>query len=101
MMKDLFNWLKSEIILMLVFFGVIEKRVMVCLKGKSLFICVFFGFVIVIIGVFWGWEFVDVCFLEDGDLVINCFIVFEVEYIVKEMCEGMGSCVLEGKVDKL
>lgn len=74
---------------------------MVCFKWKSLFICELFGLVIVIIGVFWGWEFFNICFLDDGDLVINCYIVFEMEYIVKEMCEGMGSCVLEGKVDKL
>lgn len=78
-----------------------EKRVTVCSKGKSPLTCVSPGSAIAITGVFWGRESADICPSEDGDPVTNCPTAPEAEHIVKEMCEGMGSCVLEGKADKL
>lgn len=78
-----------------------EKRVTVCSKRKSPLTCESPGSAIAITGVFWGRESPNICPSDDGDPVTNCHTAPETEHIVKEMCEGMGSCVLEGKADKL
>ncbi|KAJ7376138.1 hypothetical protein OS493_036744 [Desmophyllum pertusum] len=74
-----------------------DKQVTVCSKRKSPLTCESPGSAIAITGVFWGRQSQDVCPSEDGDRVTDCPTAPETEHIVKEMCEGMGSCILEGK----
>lgn len=57
--------------------------------------CLYLGLNIVVIGVFWGCKFVVICFLDDGDIMFDCFIVLELEGIVKGRCEGKELCELE------
>lgn len=79
----------------------IDKLVTVCSRGKSPLTCESPGSAIAITGVFWGRESPDICPSEDGDPVTNCPTAPETRHIIKQMCEGMGSCVLEGKAEKL
>ena len=78
-----------------------DKRVTICSRGKSPLTCESPGSAIAITGVFWGRESPDICPSEDGDPVTDCPTAPEARNIVKQMCEGMGSCVLEGKAEKL
>ena len=78
-----------------------EKQVSVCTKGKSPLTCETPGSAIAITGVFWGRESPDICPSEDGDPVTDCPTAPETEHIVKDLCEGMGSCVLQGKAESL
>ncbi|KAK2549783.1 Rhamnose-binding lectin [Acropora cervicornis] len=78
-----------------------DKQVTICSRGKSPLTCESPGSAIAITGVFWGRQSPNICPSEDGDPVTNCPTAPETRNIVKEMCEGMGSCVLEGKADKL
>lgn len=73
----------------------------VCSKGKSPLTCESPGSAIAITGVFWGRESPDICPSEDGDPETDCPTAPEAEHVVKDMCEGMGSCVLEGRADIL
>ncbi|XP_068750608.1 L-rhamnose-binding lectin CSL1-like isoform X2 [Montipora capricornis] len=78
-----------------------DKQVTICSKGKHPLTCESPGSAIAITGVFWGRQSPDICPSEDGDLVTNCPTAPETRNIVKQMCEGMGGCVLEGKAEKL
>lgn len=77
-----------------------DKRAQICSRQKKTLSCTP-GSSIAVTGVFWGRTSPDICPSEDGDPVTNCFSAPETEEIVKKMCEGMGSCLLEGKASML
>ena len=68
-----------------------------CSKEKRPLSCETPGSAIAITGVFWGRTSPDICPSEDGDSVLDCQTAPETEEIVKRMCEGTGSCFIEGK----
>lgn len=77
-----------------------DKRAEVCSRQKKTLSCSP-GSSIAVTGVFWGRTSPDICPSEDGDPILNCFSAPESTDIVKKMCEGMGSCLLEGKASLL
>lgn len=77
-----------------------DKRAQVCSRQKKTLSCSP-GSAIAITGVFWGRVSPDICPSEDGDPDTNCYTAPETDGIVKKMCEGMGSCLLEGKASLL
>lgn len=78
-----------------------DKQVTICSSGKSPLTCESPGSAIAVTGVFWGRVSPYICPSEDGDPVTNCPTAPEASNIVRGLCEGMGSCVLEGKAEKL
>lgn len=71
---------------------ILDKFVIICVGENKFFECFFFGLSIVIEEVFWGCLLFEICFLEDGDLVINCFSDLMIIFIVRSLCDDKEYC---------